>query len=108
MKEVLPMFDWSISAGNVLTIMGMVAAVYAYKTYLDKTIAILTLKMSLNDIQFTKVDTRLDKLDAGLSILAKQEGRMSNYEQIITNAFGRITELERRFNAKADEARKNE
>lgn len=102
MKEFAPMFEWSISAGNVLTIVGMVGAVWGYKSYLDKTIAVLTLKMTLVDIQFSKVDNRLDKLSDGLSLLAKQDGRMSNYEQIITNAFSRITELERRFNAAAD------
>lgn len=102
MKGDLIMFDWTISIGNVFTIVGMAGAVWAYKSYLDKTITVLTLKMTLVDAQFTKVDTRLDKLTDGLALLAQSEMRMNNYEQIITTAFARITELERRFNARAD------
>lgn len=100
------MFDWSLSLGNVLTLLTFIGGGWAFvwnmRSYMDKSIAILTLKMSLVDLQFTKVDQKLERFSDALMTLAKQDIRLTNYE-VMLGAFGkRITELERRFNRKVD------
>jgi len=67
-------FDWTISLGNILTILGFIGAVIAFFVAVRRDITELATRLQ-------PLETALKELTASLTVLARQDERVKSLER---------------------------